>query len=179
MSDEADRFASEDIKVEFAALTLDETLAEIVANDAAVFITADGFGFWKGERLPLLPSVEIDRHDWIEEAVLTKPVICEAFGIGRQIEGADVPLFVHFQLVIDGKYAPLYIFIDKAPQEWVGQAMRRFVVVWPEREDGQRVYMASGPMTQHLGGVVLPPRTRRNDVCPCGSGVKFKRCCGA
>jgi SWIM/SEC-C metal-binding protein len=24
-----------------------------------------------------------------------------------------------------------------------------------------------------------PPRTSRNDPCPCGSGRKFKRCCGA
>ena len=23
-----------------------------------------------------------------------------------------------------------------------------------------------------------PPQARRNDPCPCGSGLKFKRCCG-
>ncbi len=23
----------------------------------------------------------------------------------------------------------------------------------------------------------LPPRVRRNDRCPCGSGMKFKKCC--
>jgi hypothetical protein len=26
--------------------------------------------------------------------------------------------------------------------------------------------------------IVLPPRTGRNDPCPCGSGKKFKKCCG-
>lgn len=38
----------------------------------------------------------------------------------------------------------------------------------------------------HLNGILLPDRALkktsikvgRNDLCPCGSGVKFKRCCG-
>jgi uncharacterized protein len=25
----------------------------------------------------------------------------------------------------------------------------------------------------------LEPKTGRNDPCPCGSGKKFKQCCGA
>lgn len=27
--------------------------------------------------------------------------------------------------------------------------------------------------------VVKPPKVGRNDACPCGSGKKFKKCCGA
>jgi SWIM/SEC-C metal-binding protein len=27
--------------------------------------------------------------------------------------------------------------------------------------------------------VRVPPRPGRNDPCPCGSGIKYKRCCGA
>jgi uncharacterized protein YecA (UPF0149 family) len=26
---------------------------------------------------------------------------------------------------------------------------------------------------------IAPPRVGRNDPCPCGSGKKFKKCCGA
>jgi uncharacterized protein YecA (UPF0149 family) len=26
--------------------------------------------------------------------------------------------------------------------------------------------------------VVKPPKTGRNDPCPCGSGKKYKKCCG-
>src|SRR3974390_1747687 len=26
-------------------------------------------------------------------------------------------------------------------------------------------------------GVALPPRQDRNELCPCGSGSKYKRCC--
>ena len=27
--------------------------------------------------------------------------------------------------------------------------------------------------------VVKPPKVGRNDPCPCGSGKKYKKCCGA
>ena len=27
--------------------------------------------------------------------------------------------------------------------------------------------------------VVVEPKVRRNDPCPCGSGKKYKKCCGA
>ncbi len=27
------------------------------------------------------------------------------------------------------------------------------------------------------GPVVLPPKVGRNDLCPCGSGRKYKKCC--
>ncbi|MBQ8412376.1 MAG: SEC-C domain-containing protein, partial [Lachnospiraceae bacterium] len=27
--------------------------------------------------------------------------------------------------------------------------------------------------------VIKPPKVGRNDPCPCGSGKKFKKCCGA
>ncbi len=28
------------------------------------------------------------------------------------------------------------------------------------------------------GPVMLPPKVGRNGACPCGSGRKFKKCCG-
>ena len=27
--------------------------------------------------------------------------------------------------------------------------------------------------------VIKPPKVGRNDPCPCGSGKKYKKCCGA
>ncbi len=37
-----------------------------------------------------------------------------------------------------------------------------------------------GAMLQlHTGAILLPRSARRNDLCPCGSNVKFKKCCGA
>lgn len=42
------------------------------------------------------------------------------------------------------------------------------------REDGHWVYI-DGTM----GPEAPPGKTGRNDPCPCGSGEKFKKCCGA
>lgn len=40
-----------------------------------------------------------------------------------------------------------------------------------------------GPDCEHPGGTHDPlrreaPKVGRNDMCPCGSGKKFKKCCG-
>jgi preprotein translocase subunit SecA len=36
------------------------------------------------------------------------------------------------------------------------------------------------PSTDNPGTIARPgPKVGRNDPCPCGSGKKFKRCCGA
>jgi SEC-C motif domain protein len=46
-----------------------------------------------------------------------------------------------------------------------------------EKKDGRWYFVdgkeVSAPPVRHEG-----PRTGRNDPCPCGSGKKFKKCCG-
>jgi len=42
------------------------------------------------------------------------------------------------------------------------------------REDGRWVYVDGEIIPQPSAG-----KTGRNDPCPCGSGKKFKKCCGA
>jgi SEC-C motif-containing protein len=46
-----------------------------------------------------------------------------------------------------------------------------------EKKDGKWYFVdgkeISAPPVRHEG-----PRTGRNDPCPCGSGKKFKKCCG-
>jgi uncharacterized protein YecA (UPF0149 family) len=44
----------------------------------------------------------------------------------------------------------------------------------PERLMAGRV----APVDQTQAPVLRGPRVGRNDPCPCGSGKKFKRCCG-
>jgi preprotein translocase subunit SecA len=44
----------------------------------------------------------------------------------------------------------------------------------PEDTDPQE----SEPMPEKLQPVVASPRVGRNDTCPCGSGKKYKKCCG-
>jgi len=44
--------------------------------------------------------------------------------------------------------------------------------VYRRRHNLARIVMAPGPAS-------APTKARRNDPCPCGSGRKFKKCCGA
>ena len=45
------------------------------------------------------------------------------------------------------------------------------------REDGRWVYVDGTVAAQPPAGKIA--RVGRNDPCPCGSGKKFKKCCGA
>ncbi len=51
-----------------------------------------------------------------------------------------------------------------------------------ERAEFQRIggqwHYTDGRMRSH-DPIVRGPKTGRNDPCPCGSGKKFKKCCGA
>lgn len=38
---------------------------------------------------------------------------------------------------------------------------------------------AQGPYIAHLFAMFLLAQFRRNEPCPCGSGKKYKKCCGA
>lgn len=43
-------------------------------------------------------------------------------------------------------------------------------------------YVLSNRSLRHSMGIKIPPRKLlpkigRNELCPCGSGVKFKKCC--
>jgi hypothetical protein len=173
------------VDVELVFMDDAEIVDRIDAEDAAVFASAAGFGLYKGEGLPLLPAIEMEGLEYIEAALRTGRLRCGTYGIGNEFPaGHPCPLFAHFQLHIrqpgqlEEKYVPLHIGIEDAPEEWVGQAMRRFIVVWPPGDDGTRAYMATGPMQQFPAGVVVPPKITRNDPCPCGSGEKYKRCHG-
>lgn len=155
-----------------------EMIDHIAATDAATFVAADGFGWYRGGSLPVLPAIEVSGLDYLERACREGILECGPFGIGNQLEDADVPLFARFALSIRGKDCPLFIWIDKAPAAWVEQAMHRFLVLWPEGPDGRRAWFATGPMRQHPEGFRMPGKIGRNDPCPCNSGLKLKKCHG-
>lgn len=46
------------------------------------------------------------------------------------------------------------------------------------REDGRWLYIDGETATRGVSAVA-PAKAGRNDPCPCGSGKKYKRCCGA
>lgn len=47
----------------------------------------------------------------------------------------------------------------------------------PAQEEQEEVEEESGREEERNDPVVSGPRTGRNDLCPCGSGKKFKKCC--
>jgi len=65
-----------------------------------------------------------------------------------------------------------------------GGAVLRFLASSDEREDVEVELDADGlaalrgAIADAIGGVVAPDEPGRNDPCPCGSGAKYKRCCG-
>jgi uncharacterized protein YecA (UPF0149 family) len=48
----------------------------------------------------------------------------------------------------------------------------------PEPESSSVEHSGSAPAAPPAASPALP-KVGRNDVCPCGSGKKYKKCCGA
>ncbi len=44
------------------------------------------------------------------------------------------------------------------------------------KENGEWFYVSSKP-APHIANLRITPKVGRNDVCPCGSGRKYKKCC--
>ncbi|MDR2744178.1 MAG: preprotein translocase subunit SecA [Desulfovibrio sp.] len=77
-------------------------------------------------------------------------------------------------------------------RESVFKVLLRLRVQRPEEEEAERLAMeyrhrekAGETLSYSAGGdshaqrpVKAPPRVGRNDLCPCGSGKKYKKCCG-
>lgn len=66
-----------------------------------------------------------------------------------------------------------------------GGAVLRFLATHDGGEDVERKLDAAafgtlrGAVAEALGGLVAADEPGRNDPCPCGSGSKYKKCCGA
>ncbi len=99
-----------------------------------------------------------DAQRWAESSEWLGLTIAHTTGGGPQDNEGTVTFTAHFRT--DGK--------DHEHVE-----IGRFV-----REDGQWAY--DGQVETH--GVPVrraTPKIGRNDPCPCGSGKKYKKCCGA
>ena len=66
------------------------------------------------------------------------------------------------------------------PQEQVHQMLEQFGGRLPEEEAAQQM-MEEEYAAEEVPGITFyreTPKVGRNDLCPCGSGKKFKKCCG-
>jgi SEC-C motif-containing protein len=58
-----------------------------------------------------------------------------------------------------------------------GKVVRHHELAEFAKEDGQW-YFVDGRAPKHVQSIRQGPKIGRNDPCPCGSGRKFKKCCG-
>ena len=66
----------------------------------------------------------------------------------------------------------LYYNMVGAKAEWLYELEQWDSLLTPERR--KELYLEQ----KKSGTVVKPPKVGRNDPCPCGSGKKYKKCCG-
>ncbi len=66
----------------------------------------------------------------------------------------------------------LYYNMVGAKAEWLYNLKQWDALLTPERR--KELYREQ----KRSGTVVKPPKIGRNDPCPCGSGKKYKNCCG-
>lgn len=67
--------------------------------------------------------------------------------------------------------------LDRAAIDALTQEAPDLIPAWIERLYAWR--QAHAPAAPALRAAPAPAKTGRNDACPCGSGRKFKKCCGA
>jgi hypothetical protein len=181
--------------ISMKAVTGEQAERMISPNDA-VFLSAKGFGveyFEDGEEKygrRAIPWVEIDFEPLRQQAI-DETFEGEHYGVAAGLvadDGTEIPFPGGVQLYVCSADFHVYIgpIEGKAPAGWLDQVTggAGFIMKFPPLPDDSCPYIATGPLT-NFGGktMVLPPRRRaskvgRNETCPCGSGLKYKRCCG-
>ena len=74
------------------------------------------------------------------------------------------------------------ILFEKMVNEIKDETVRQVLSVVPKVQSTERVAVAKASATSADGSIARKPATSkkvgRNDLCPCGSGKKYKKCCG-
>lgn len=73
---------------------------------------------------------------------------------------------------LDVDFELLYYNMVGARAEWLYELPQWEEIISPERR--KELYKEQKKSTT----IVKPPKVGRNDPCPCGSGKKYKQCCG-
>lgn len=124
---------------------------------------------------------------WDLRAVEALPAIERAFASGRvdeSINGDFEDVQIEFGLKTERQYRrkpnSLTIMGEKLRAQWKAAGMPLPEDAddnFPELEDDFPPLDIEPPAISLP--YIAPPKTGRNDPCPCGSGKKYKKCCGA
>lgn len=168
-----------------------DQVAAMLNSDHAIFLTPVDFRTIKTTHYGKLPAVVLDFPP-MEAKVVDGTLTVERYGIGKEIEGVEVGLFASMKTNIGLVVA----WLKDAPPGFVELAMKQFAFAFDDRaRSGVPIpYVCTGPMW-HFGdkGIYFPSEAEtddidwatkrgkklgRNELCFCGSGLKFKRCHG-
>jgi hypothetical protein len=117
---------------------------------------------------------------WDLRAVEAMPVIERAFASGRVDESVNGDLEdvqIHFKLKTQREHPRKPNRLAKMSGEIAGMTDELHAL---ENENSDlREILDDLTFGQEPQPYLAPPKTGRNDPCPCGSGKKYKKCCGA
>jgi hypothetical protein len=117
---------------------------------------------------------------WDMGAVEAMPVIERAFASGRVDESVNGDLEdvqIHFKLKAKREHPPKPNHLTKMSREIAGMADELHAL---EKENGElREVLDALTYGRESEPYLAPPKPGRNEPCPCGSGKKYKKCCGA
>jgi preprotein translocase subunit SecA len=107
----------------------------------------------------------------------------EAFGMFTQTIGAieeeAVELLFKLQPAKPAEFRGVFSSVS---QEFVHREAAQFENVPPLEGEASDIPISPGPMSPRDDSAPKPiqhgPKVGRNDPCPCGSGKKYKKCCG-
>ena len=94
--------------------------------------------------------------------------INESIKTPNEIETLEEDTFV----TVDIELEKLYYNMVAAKADWLYE-LPQWEAIFPE-EKRKELYLEQ----KKSGTIVKGPKIGRNDPCPCGSGKKYKKCCG-
>jgi hypothetical protein len=126
------------------------------------------------------------KSDELQRAIMDATLEVETFGV---VEWAENPMIhalcpaLSLRLPHFTTFTPLAWPDCPCPLDWRIECPQGFAIAVPHPDptETRSLYVASPPMTAMPPGFTMEHARRkvgRNDKCPCGSGIKFKRCCG-
>lgn len=134
-------------------------------NDKAESLEKDGFDFKNLERVVLLKTVD---SKWMEHIDAMDAL---RRGIGLRGYGQRDPVLAYRQEGWD-------MFEDMVSRIHTETASILLKIKVEKREEGEPAKISQNISTAQKTIVNSSKKIGRNDPCPCGSGLKYKNCCG-
>lgn len=143
-----------------------------------------GFAFDRLERIVLLQAVDSNWMGHIEDMQIMKnEIFSRGFGnqdpvLAYKKDGFDMFDNMIYQIKENTCYILLNSHLERAPQPQPQQPHYNVIITGKEATPEEKAKQAK--KKQHVQKTVVNTEKKvgRNDPCPCGSGKKYKNCCG-